>query len=68
MIQTTLYFHSSKEDNYYTGMDLGLIGEALHRFRYAGYEISVGVEVNPETGETFATSFAGLPLPGKVQI
>lgn len=57
----TFYMHSGKDDNYYTGAQLGLIGEALDNFRYAGYEVEFQCMVHAD-GSVTAISVNGVPL------
>jgi hypothetical protein len=46
-----IYLHSDKESNRETGEEYGLSGEALRSFAYAGDEVRLTLEVDPETGD-----------------
>lgn len=47
-----IYLHSDQDSTYDKGEAAGLVGEALARFRYTGYEEKLTYEVNAETGES----------------
>lgn len=61
-VTTTIYLHSSKESNESKGRDLGLKGEALDMFLYAGYEVALELEVNKETGAAEIMKVDGRPV------
>ena len=65
--KTKFYTHSSKESNYEQGEELGLSESSLAKFVYAGYELTIDIEVE-ENGEAYATHFEGVELPRKVKI
>lgn len=48
---TKIYLHGSCEENYQKGEELGLIGDALSKFRYALYEVEFELKVDVKTGE-----------------
>lgn len=48
-----LYVHSTKEASYDAGKKAGLSGEALERFKFAGYEHKITYLVDKE-GHAFA--------------
>lgn len=56
-MRITMYLHGSKETCWEKGMEAGLTGEALNRFRFTGYEHKIEYEVNLETGESIAVKF-----------
>lgn len=67
MIKTKIYLHTSKEDMYYDGEELGLSEEQLQNFMYVGYEIAVDIEIDEE-GRAKATHVEGVELKEKVSI
>lgn len=58
------YVHSDKETNYEVGKEAGLTGEALKNFSYAGYELELEFDVDPNTGESLLLSVDGTYLAG----
>ena len=71
-LEMTYYLHSSKEDNYASGKDLGLTGTALDTFEYTCYELSLHLQVDPDTGRAEVVGiFEGqdlVPLARKVKV
>jgi hypothetical protein len=61
-MRTTMYLHSSKEDNQDIGEKLGLTGKALHNFKYALYEVEFDVEVDGENGNVEILAVNGFKL------
>jgi hypothetical protein len=68
MIETTIYLHHSKEYNCDTAAEIGLSDKALETFVYTCYEVSVKIQINPETGEAEATHFQGVKLEHPVAV
>ena len=73
-IKQTIYWHSSKEDNYCKIEDIEddhphfFDGdEAKQNFIYTGYEVECETEIHPN-GEVFVTHFMGIELKEKVRI
>ena len=62
IIKTKMYLHGSKDDNYTTGEELGLKGNALKNFAYALYEVEFDVEVDTITGDCVITHVDGRKL------
>ena len=58
-IRTTVYLHSDKETMHEMGVKLGLEGEALNHFRYAGYEVALGMDVDTATGNAVIVAVDG---------
>jgi hypothetical protein len=67
-LYSKIYFHRSKEENWGLQEELRLSDEIMEKFRYMGSEISLDVEIDTKTGETFATHFEGHELPTKVSL
>lgn len=68
MLKKKFYLHSSKDDNAEYGREMGLQGEALQNFRYAGYEVELDVEIDKETGNCYALTINGVKLGQRVKI
>ncbi len=68
VIEKTIYFHRSKEDNYDLAGEIGLDEKLMDDFKYMGSEITITVWINKDTGETWATHLNGMPLTAKVRI
>lgn len=68
MIHTTFALHGSKDDNWDQAQKLGLSDKAWQTFRSTGYETIFQIEVDPETGEVFATHVNGTPLTERTRI
>ena len=62
-----IYLHRDKESNFDVGDTLGLTDEQMENFMYTGFDIPVDIEVDSD-GYAWATHFAGVELPNKVQI
>lgn len=60
--QVTIYFNSSKEENYNTGVECGLTGKALDMFMYALYEVKFECVLNMDTGEAIILKVNGREL------
>jgi hypothetical protein len=67
-IETTIFFHRDKESNYDLMHHHNLPDSLRDTMLYIGYEIAVRVEIDSETGKTFATHFEGVELPTKVKM
>lgn len=67
MLTTKMYLHSSKEQSYDKGVELGLKGEALEYFMYTCYEVELDVVVDKKNGEAFITAVNNVKLPTKVK-
>lgn len=60
-----VYLHSSKDEMYATGEELGLTGKALEEFMYTCYEVEIGLEVDEKTGKSKIVSVDGQKLMPK---
>jgi len=65
MIKTKAYLHSTKEDMYYKGTELGLTGKALESFMYALYEVELELEIEENTGKYRIVAIDGQPIVQK---
>jgi len=54
-----VYLHSSKDSMHEKGVSLGLSGDALDKFRYACYEVKIGLEVDDVTGDAVIVNVDG---------
>lgn len=68
MIKTTFAVFGDKDSNWEQSRELGLSDEAWKTFKYTGYEVVFLVEVDPETGQAFATHVNGTPLTERTRI
>ena len=50
-MRTTIFLHSSKDDNYEKADEMGLTGGAARMFAFACCEVEIELEVDMETGE-----------------
>jgi hypothetical protein len=68
MIKTKFYMHSTCDDDE-KGIELGITDkEALRTFRHCGYEVEFDIEVDTDTGRSWATHVGGVALASKVEI
>lgn len=68
MIESTLYLHSNKEDNYQHLIDDGVPDEIARRFFYMGCEVKIDVQLDPDTGIAYATHLNGVELEHPVKV
>jgi hypothetical protein len=68
VVETTIYFHRSKEENYDLMRELLIPDSLRDKMIYLGYEIAVKVEIDALRGDAVATHFEGVELPTKVTL
>ena len=49
-LKAIVYVHSTHDQMYYKGVELGLTGDALEMFKFACSDVRVELSVEPKTG------------------
>lgn len=61
-LSAIIYLHANRDAVFEKGVALGLSGEALKRFSFAGYEVKVGLVVDPATGDAIISTIDDRPV------